>query len=636
MLGLRSAAPVLDPTIQIIPYYLRDVEQEMQLAERRIFLLTGRAGQGKTNLLCDLVENFLMKHEIPCAFISARESGLKQNSDLAQTICDHIFAKKVATLEEAAQLLSKEALRLQKPFILVIDGLNEHRDIKLFGQQLETVVDILLQHSGIKCLFSCRSEFFEQRFSRLINGHLRSELFLCETREGRLEEEEREELVEAYFEAFSVDRSRVADHICEALAKDMLLLRFFCEVYGSCDKASDYVQPDVRHFYREELFESYLKGKLQTAEVFLQSVTTAISPISENQKLLHVLEICAEQMVSRWEFGNVPMEVIPTDLQEALYTLLDEELIIRRDATPPESDPTPNDTINFTFDEFRDFMLSQYLVQKVFPRSQDEFIEIISRTNPEREQPIEGLKRFLFYAARKKKNAAFGKFYRSQQWYSDVYFREVFGLDVRNLEFEDGERIRTRLESNDDQARQTARALAYRWNSDHWPILNLGLLLDYVEEAGPSAYDNLIVKSIGVRDFHRGDSVATTFCSFVNEHVEEMKTRFSIYVDIARFLIMLLPVEGTYALSSPSYDVLVRVIDQQPEEITSLLLKFLNLPFEEHHPFVWRLLYGAMLNHRDKRILVAATDALNRPQSPRSSVEIKRIEEDFASVMAQQ
>ena len=93
------------------------------------------------------------------------------------------------------------------------------------------------------------------------------------------------------------------------------------------------------------------------------------------------------------------MEVIPTDLQEALYTLLDEELIIRRDATPPESDPTPNDTINFTFDEFRDFMLSQYLVQKVFPRSQDEFIEIISRTNPEREQPIEGLKRFCFFRA---------------------------------------------------------------------------------------------------------------------------------------------------------------------------------------------------------------------------------------------
>lgn len=473
-------------------------------------------------------------------------------------------------------------------------------------------------------------------FSKLINGHLRSELFLCEATESRLEEEEREELLDAYFEAFSVDRNRVADHICEALAKDMLLLRFFCEVYGRCDKDPDYVQPNVRHFYREELFESYLKGKLHTAEVFLQSVTTTVSPVSENQKLLRVLEICAEQMVSRWEFGNVPLEVIPPDLQEALYSLLDEELIIRRDATPPEVDPAPHETINFTFDEFRDFMLSQYLVQKVFSRSQDEFSRMVLQTNPEREQPIEGLKRFLFYAARKKDNTTFGNFYRSQQWYSDVYFREVFSLDVRNLELEDGKKIRARLESSDNEARQIACALAYRWNSDYWPIINLGLLLDYVEQVGPSAYDNLIAKPIGVRDFRGSDSIASSFCSFVNNQVKEMKTRFSVYKDVVRFLIMLLPIESTYVLSSPAYEVLVRVIEQRPEEVTTFLLKFLNLPFEEHHPFAWRLLYEANLKRPDNRIVAAANDALKRSQSPRSLVEIKRIEKDFISVKVQQ
>ena len=100
--------------MQAIPYYLKDIEEELQLAEKRVFLLTGRAGQGKTNLLCDLVENFLLKHEIPCAFLSARELGLKQHNDLAQTICDHIFAKKIATLEEAAELLSRGGSPLTK------------------------------------------------------------------------------------------------------------------------------------------------------------------------------------------------------------------------------------------------------------------------------------------------------------------------------------------------------------------------------------------------------------------------------------------------------------------------------------------------------------------------------------------
>jgi hypothetical protein len=70
--------------------------------------------------------------------------------------------------------------------------------------------------------------------------------------------------------------------------------------------------------------------------------------------------------------------------------------------------------------------------------------------------------------------------------------------------------------------------------------------------------------------------------------------------------------------------------------MTLCLLKFLNLPFEEHHPFVWRLLYEAMLNRPDKRILVAAKGALKRSHSPRSLAEIKRIEEKFAVLKDQQ
>ena len=290
---------VLVNELQSIPYYLNPVIDELNLPEKRIFFLTGRAGQGKTNLLCDLVEKFLTKHEIPCVFLSARELGLKQSNDLAQTICDHLFSKKIATLEEGIDLLSKEALRLNKPFILVIDGLNEHHDISLFAQQLETVVDSLLQHPGVKCLFSCRSEFFEQRFTALINGHLRPEIFVCSSTERRLEEEEKSELVDIYFEFFSVDRNRVAKEVREVLTNDMLLLRFFCEVYGARDKEADYVQPDVQHFYREELFQRYLEQKLHTAEIFLQSVTTTFGLESPTSKLLRVLEICADQMITQ-------------------------------------------------------------------------------------------------------------------------------------------------------------------------------------------------------------------------------------------------------------------------------------------------------------------------------------------------
>jgi len=158
----------------------------------------------------------------------------------------------------------------------------------------------------------------------------------------------------------------------------------------------------------------------------------------------------------------------------------------------------------------------------------------------------------------------------------------------------------------------------------------LGLLIDHVEQVGPSAYNDLISKAIGVRDFHHSDSVASAFCSFVSEHVQDLKTRFSNYEYVVRLLILLLPVESTYALNSLAYDVLVRVIEQQPEHTTAMLLNFLNLRFEEHEPFVWRLLYEAMRNRPDKRIVAAADAALNNAQSPQSLREIKRIRETFA------
>lgn len=82
---------VLVNEIQGIRYSLDDIEKELGLAAKRIFLLTGHAGQGKTNLLCDLVENFLIKHNIPCAFLSAREFALFHMEDklvLSQQACE--------------------------------------------------------------------------------------------------------------------------------------------------------------------------------------------------------------------------------------------------------------------------------------------------------------------------------------------------------------------------------------------------------------------------------------------------------------------------------------------------------------------------------------------------------------------
>jgi hypothetical protein len=622
-------AHALRNELQTLPYFVNDILDELKLPKKRIFMLTGRAGQGKTNLLCDLVENFLFKHEIPCAFVSARELGLKQNADLGKTICEHLFGSKITTIKDAWELLSREAVRLGKPFVLVIDGLNEHRNIQLFAQQLEIVVDAMLQYPGLRCLFSCRSEFFEDRFSNFVKGHLNSEMFLCNATEGRLEDAERDELVTLYFAHFQIDEGRVAEEVRKELTRDMLLLRFFCETYGGRDKDSNYVQPDIRHFYRDELFERYLNQKLNTADLFLQTITTAVSPISTVQSLQRVLELCAERMISTWEFSNVPMSAIPGELHAALYSLLDEELIIRKDAVRDQAIGVSSDALNFTFDEFRDYMLAQYLLHRVFPIDRSRFALLLNKSDAERSQPTEGLKKFLFYASRKTKNDVFYHFYQGLPWYADVYDTEVFNLDGRILGDGDRVRIRERLAKNDYRAAAISQRLSFRWSGSYWQVLNLSLLLEFMSSAATEVYRRLIVENFGAHRHMAEDSLAVEFCAFSSKIAsrKDFDQRFDEFRPIVEFLILLLPVESTSLLNSPAYDVLLKFLRRSAAHVTELLLESLNYGFDDHKPFVWRLLYEAFGLTNDARIIARAEAALaNRSSLSAAAVtEIERI-----------
>ena len=617
---------VLRNDLHGLSYTLDPLVEELRMPSKHVFMLTGRAGQGKTNLLCDFVENFLFKHDIPCAFLSARALGLKQGSDLAQTICDHLFEKKLASLAEAARLLSTESLRSNKPFVLIIDGLNEHRDIQLFSQQLELVVDQLLQYPGIRCLFSCRSEFFDLRFSNFTTGHLASEVFLGQATETRLDPEEREELIKLYFAFFGVDGTRVAEGVQGQLAQDTLLLRFFCETYGSRGKDPDYVQPAIPHLYRGELFALYLSQKLQKADRFFQTISTAVSPLIASHSLRRVLDICLEHMISTGQFGNVPTTLIPDELQRALYSLLDEELIIRRDPAGTQESGSATETINFTFDEFRDYMLAQYLVCRVFQRGESEFAAAVAKIDPERSQSVEGLKRFLFYASRKDGDTAFHDFYKDHAWYADAYPSEVFNLDPRQLATADRNAMTQILQKRDYTAAELARQLAVRWSSRYYPVLNIQLLMDFVKSQDRADYEFVFLQTFVSSRYGEDRSILAECCKFVGKHVTDLSHDFETYRELLQFLALLLPARSTPTLDSPAFTVLEQAVDEAPESMTEILLASLEYEFDDHKPFVWRLLHDAMLIRPNLKVLAKAEEMISAQSSlpPGVLTEVQR------------
>jgi hypothetical protein len=579
----------------------REIEgllDELAVATARVFILTGRAGQGKTNLVCDFVEKFLLKHKVPCAYLSARRLRYARGSDLGDVIQRMLFEGKTPSFAEAASLLSAHANHANKPFILAIDGLNEHHLISEFAEQLENFIGEIVRYPGLKLFLTCRSEFFHQRFGNLVKAPLAEYVFLLEANESRLEDEAHEEMVVGYFRFFGVHGDLVSSQVVETLRKDMLLLRFFCEAYGARGKPSGYHHAFIANIYREEIFEIYLRQKLGTAKAFLQHLTGEPSPTDEKADLLAVIEHCMAHMLQTWQFADVPVSIIPSTLKDALYVLLDEELILRRDAPPGPSIFSPSEeTINFTFDEFRDFLLSQYLLHRVYVSNREAFQEYIARSDPRGSQSIEGLKRFLFYASRKKGNEGFWEFYKVQAWYQDVYDSEVFNIDAKLLRTEDRDLIVEALQGADaERARSFARHLAVFWNPKYWPLLNLDLLVSSVAQGDNTRFDRLILETFKtVRHFNENIS-ASAFCKFISEHV---LPRFAPSQDghgsgLFRFLILLLPVDSGLDLNSESFSILRQLIGMHTAYAVDLLIESLSYKPTRHRPYVWRLLAGSV------------------------------------------
>ena len=107
-----------------------------------------------------------------------------------------------------------------------------------------------------------------------------------------------------------------------------------------------------------------------------------------------MLRLCLAYMLKRGEFVAVPFSQIPTGLQQALYALLDKELIIRKDRSTDANDPTL-ESVNFIFDELRDYLISQHLIEDMFPNGLAKFNVALERFSPQK-APTEGKQRFLF------------------------------------------------------------------------------------------------------------------------------------------------------------------------------------------------------------------------------------------------
>lgn len=314
---------------------LKKALQKCIVMESNIVLIRSSAGNGKTNLACNIVE-LLLKLKKRVIFINSKDVTKSVRDYLISCLNIYILLKKFVNI------IYTLFFSCFKSYI-VIDALNEN-DNKDFPQQLFSELDKLASKK-VKIILTCREEYFEQRFSKFVNS-MTNKPYIIKIDEYRyMETRARDKLMERYCKAYNV--ALPLPFISQQLfSTSLLLVRLYFEVNKG--KQSQDIS-----LYKYEIYKKYIDN--------LENKYPCMS-------ISNLIDSIAKIMVEKQIYSYVLINDISTDSKQIdiIRTISDDNLltarkIVKNEGTIAEQN---EEVIYFPFDELRDYCLARYLVIK--------------------------------------------------------------------------------------------------------------------------------------------------------------------------------------------------------------------------------------------------------------------------------
>lgn len=437
-----------------------DAIAPIKLTQAKIFLVTGMAGQGKTNFVCDLTENQFRAFEIPSIFIPARDlNNFPAPDRISQFIGNNRYAPRVTGLHPLLELFDGIAKENQKPFIIVIDGINEVSALDEFRAELKIFLDAVCQYDFVKVVLTCRSEFFDKRFAALLNEPFAKWVHRIEDLRSNMSKANRARLLQAYFKHFSISLglSRNAAHF---LKSDLLLLRIFCEIHEGEQGGF------VAAIYKGDLFERYLQRKAgDFPEDYRQHIMPTLCKIV--QRMLE-----GGTYASQSTRGFDPIET------EIIKKLIFEDIVLRREVPDTGLSSIGVENISFTYDELRDFIIAYYVVQDLSGRDFEAVRSLFARLP---DLPIcEGVFRYIYILARKRAHGPLIDLCEGDANFTNHYVENLSLLPPELQSKEDATRVRTLLASSHDPRTLNAISWFLFYRRDIKEPLNIRILIEHI------------------------------------------------------------------------------------------------------------------------------------------------------------
>ena len=462
---------------------------------KRVFILTSKAGQGKTNVLCDLTKNVLLKRSIPAVYLNGYEIDA---NNVEGSFSRKLFPTKNYSLDDILQAARCYCEQRKIPFVFIIDGLNENAFPRELRASVESFLCTVLQYDFVKVIMSCRTEYYDLHF-KTVGKLLEEDTILQKDINSRLRDDWTK-LKELYFEHFSIDCQKISEGIKDEFCENLLLFRIFCEVNRGKQLYTIY------SIAKDPLFDSY-------CELMINRVASELKnegyEMASEAFITGLLQDAVGTMVSNETFTNLPLKTIykGTDVQQLTIVnrFLDNNVLVRKDLMSDNKSPFKNsEVVNFTFDEFRDYLVAHYLIDKVLLENQVSFRDYVVRFTGNKHLLSEGLTTFLFSYAKRMKNAVALDVLKSQQWYNPVFKELIWDLEDDCIDSDDVNLIKEFLVDNDVTV---SRCLVYwgRWNSENYKKLNIKLLLEYLSSQNLSGLRNFFDKvwpNVPEKEYH--------------------------------------------------------------------------------------------------------------------------------------
>lgn len=149
--------------------------------------------------------------------------------------------------------------------------------------------------------------------------------------------------------------------------------------------------------------------------------------------------------------------------------------------TPERKGPfSRNEVVNFTYDSFRDYLISTYLLDVVEPNNYLKLEALAKEYTAKGHQLREGLAPFLFVHARNSQNNKVINMISCLDWYADVFEMFIWDIDDVLITQDDIALVKSILASDQPGYMANKLILWGHWNSELYPKLNIRVLLEYL------------------------------------------------------------------------------------------------------------------------------------------------------------